>query len=490
MRTRLLIFCVAVGALLALLAVGLEAILYPQETPTTLVDAVILIVAFFCVVLLLLLIRRQAAQSVAARRQLERLVEAEARHDYHRKIQLEQLDLQIKRVRAVVEGVEVALRPAHPALQLPYRAESHLPKVLFVTSNGAGMGHLTRCIAVAQSGRKLFQSHFVSMSSSAEVVRRFGFEVLKYPSHGNSNGLSHAEWNDRFATYFDAVCRTNEPAAIVFDGTWIYRGVYESAKRHGIQMIWFRRGLWKTDANMLQVRESNSLVDHLLVPRDIADSADTGPVAKLEGTVVPAPTVIVSSEAFSRDDALRAMNLNPAKAYVLVQLGAGTINNVEGLRERVIEQVLQSSPSFEVVVGLSPLTHEYADERDRVHIVREFPLARMLRAFEFMVVAAGYNSIHESLELQVPAVVIPNLSTSTDNQALRAAEYARMGFGLAAATDAEVHAAVAQFLTSTAREAFRDRIASAELTVPIDSGVRAAEAIGRWIYHSEQDEND
>jgi UDP:flavonoid glycosyltransferase YjiC (YdhE family) len=337
-------------------------------------------------------------------------------------------------------------------------------------------------MAVARNGGGLFQSHFVSLSSSAEVVRRFGYDVLKFPSHGQSGGLSQVEWNDRFAEFFDSVCRANSPAAIVFDGTWVYRGIHEAAKRHGIKLVWLRRGLWMDGATTLQIRDRASIVNHLLVPRDIADGADTGPVAVMEGTIVPAPTLTWPSEVLDRSDALRAIGLNPDRKYVLVQLGSGTVNDIVDLRERIIQQILLSESDTDIVIGLSPLSGHLEDNRRRVHVVREYPLARLLRGFEFMVTAAGYNSIHESVRFCIPALVVPNLSTLADNQPLRASEFERLGFGLTATTDTEIRLAVDRMLDTDERETFRRHLATARFA--IDSGEGAAKALHLWLTNS------
>lgn len=477
MKHRFLVtaFFVAAGTVTFLFAVTFTQ--NPASDPTV-AWAGLAVLGSLSIGLQLAVLRRQSKLTDKIQNQLAKLADAESRHDYHRKVQLEQLDMVLKRVRAVVEGVNGRLLTIDGSLQLPYDRASELPRVLFVTSNGAGMGHLTRCLAVARSGRQQFNSQFMSLSSSADVVRRFGYEVLQYPSHGQSPGMTQAEWNDRFAEYFDSVCRVNQPAAIVFDGTWIYRAVHETARRQGIKLIWLRRGLWMDGASAVQVRDRASIADQLLVPGDIAESADTGPVAVREGTVVPAPTLTTPEELLSRDDALRKLNLDPDRQYILVQLGAGTINDIAKLRNLVTDYILEYSASH-VVVSLSPLGKPYADPRERVHVVREYPLAPFLNAFEFMVIAAGYNSVHESIRFARPAVVVPNLATTTDNQLLRANEFARLGFGIAATTETETCAAIERMLNAGERAAFSARMESAKFAV--DSGEGAAAAVYEWL---------
>ena len=445
---------------------------------TRLIGAAGFVLGATVVLLLIVVAHRQQRLTETLRRQLSAFSKAESRHDYGRKVQLDQLQQMLGRLRFLTEGISGNQRPIDARLTLPFDKESLLPRVLFVTSNGAGMGHLTRCLAVARSGRKYFQAQFVSLSSSAEIVRLFGFEVLKFRSQA-ATGQAAAAWNDSFAVFFDDICRINRPTAIVFDGTWIYRGVHESAKRHGASLIWLRRGLWMEGADVTQLETAHMLADHVLVPRDVGDSADEGPTSGLRDTLVPAPTLIEPSESLARDAALTELGLDTARAYVLVQLGAGAINDVSDARERAISRILSLSPTTDVVVGLSPLSKHYVDDRPRVHVVRQYPIAKYLSAFDFMVIAAGYNSIHESVRFQAPAVVVPNLQTSTDNQALRASEYERLGYGISANTLDELDKAIATFGDAEVRLRFRDALRSAAL--PLDSGEGAATKINEWI---------
>lgn len=444
--------------------------------------AAILVLGMTILLVLLVVAYRQLKLDKATRRQLSAFSKSESQHDYRRKVQVAQVQSIVTRLRFLIEGISGHHAAFDDQLELPFDPESDLPRVLFVTSNGAGMGHLTRCLAVARSGEEKFQAHFVSLSSSAEIVRTFGFEVLKFKSQKASLQDTEA-WNDNFATFFDGVCRVNRPHAIVFDGTWIYRGVHESSKRHGASLVWLRRGLWKDTSDVTQLKAAHHLVDHVLVPMDVADGADAGPVSGLAGAIVPAPTVTKSSELLDRDAALAELGLDTKTRYVLVQLGAGAINDVADWREQAISRLLALSPSYDVVLGLSPLSNEYVDDRPGVHVLRKYPLARYLAAFDFQVIAAGYNSIHESIRFCTPAVVVPNLQTITDNQSLRAAEYERLGFGLAANTLDELANAIETMSTPDLRAVFMTALQAA--TLPSDSGQGAASKIHDWITHDQ-----
>ena len=110
----------------------------------------------------------------------------------------------------------------------------------------------------------------------------------------------------------------------------------------------------------------------------------------------------------------------------LVILGAGTINEIHGLRSIVVETLI--AEGVYVVVGDSMLNPEdpiFDDER--VRVIQDYPIMRNRRCFDVGVIAGGYNSVHEVMLLKLPSLVIPNLQTKRDDQLARALKAAETG---------------------------------------------------------------
>ncbi|NYD76485.1 hypothetical protein [Arthrobacter cupressi] len=413
----------------------------------------------------------------ATQMDVERARKDASRLNYHLNLKLDRIERTVNRVRALDEGISGGLTPVASHLRLPWQAGSALPRVLFVTSNGAGVGHLTRCMSIASAGQALFDSHFVSLSSAAKIVEGFGFSVLSFDSQTKSQ-LPAEIWNDRFAEFMDAVCRENKPAAVVFDGTWIYRGVHEAARRHGARVIWLRRGLWKNNASAVQIEDTKSYADHVIVPGDIAANHDRGPVANCADHVdVPAITFAPYKRQLSREEALDVLSLPHDRRYVLVQLGAGQINDTSTARRDVIEGVLSADLHTDVVLALSPLTVSTPNVGSRVHVVREFPISRLFAAFDCLIAAAGYNTVHEAIHSALPGFWIPNTSTSTDNQELRSSIVERSGLGAVAKESPRLAIQVEAFLSDVRSGKFTAH--SHELEA--DHGAGAAKAIVEYL---------
>ena len=73
-----------------------------------------------------------------------------------------------------------------------------------------------------------------------------------------------------------------------------------------------------------------------------------------------------------------------------------------------------------VVVAESMLDDRIDVDHERVIILRDYPSSFCFRAFDFSVVAAGYNSYHEMIYFSIPALCYPNLTKPSDDQLRRA----------------------------------------------------------------------
>lgn len=360
---------------------------------------------------------------------------------------------------------------------LTFSKSSHdRPHVLFVTSNGAGMGHITRCLAIARSGREGFEASFVTLSTSAEVIGRQGFEYIQFASAGTA-GQAARVWNNNFYQFFKTLTRKNHFDAVVFDGTWIYRGIRDVLDENSdLKLIWLRRGLWKKSATVHQLPEMEAYCSRVLTPWDIGEQLDQGPLAQIY-THTPVRGIVLSSgDLLDRETALEALDLDKNKKYVLVQLGAGNINDISDIRSKVTDSIKEHSRGEVItVIASSPISNR--EQRDMNSItIRKYPLSPYLRGFEFIVSAAGYNSIHEIAKWDIPSLVIPNLASSTDDQLTRANALYDGVNHFTALSDTDIDVSICALLRKP--EVSSDgRGNSANYSELIDSGDQAAQEI-------------
>ena len=70
-------------------------------------------------------------------------------------------------------------------------------RVLFVTSNGTGLGHLTRSMAIARRLRSGLEPFFITFSAGAPVVREQGFPVEYIASYDRPGAGTDLSWTFR-----------------------------------------------------------------------------------------------------------------------------------------------------------------------------------------------------------------------------------------------------------------------------------------------------
>jgi Glycosyltransferase family 28 C-terminal domain len=315
---------------------------------------------------------------------------------------------------------ELIGRPETPAQQpkptSPRRAAPSHPTLMLISSNGSGMGHLTRLLAYARRAEPDLTPHFVSLSQAVGVVAQFGYSFEYVPS-ARATGLSSRRWHELFAERVaDAVTR-HRPAVVVFDGTWPYTGIPRVRDAHpDARWVWSRRGMWRRGKSVEQIAKA-AWFDLVLAPGELAAAYDRGPTAKADGIRLGPVTLLDGDELDDRDTARRALRLPPDRPLALVALGAGNINDTSHETGAIVAALRRLGVDICVTqTEIAALDRGQAG----VHVVREFPLSRRFRAFDLAVSASGYNSFHELLRFGIPTLFIPNQDTALDDQQGRA----------------------------------------------------------------------
>ncbi|WP_197677116.1 hypothetical protein [Friedmanniella luteola] len=290
------------------------------------------------------------------------------------------------------------------------------PRLLFITSNGAGMGHLTRLLAYARRTAADAEPHFLSLSQAVGVVGEFGFGYEYLPST-KATGMSAKTWHALFAERVSETVARLRPAAVVFDGTWPYDGIVAARRADpGPRWVWSRRGMWRAGQNREQLAKA-AWFDAVLEPGDFAAAYDQGVTVAAPSRRVGPVTLADHDELEDRATARRSLGLDPDAPMALVSLGAGNIDDTSGTTGAVVGALRRLG--VEICVT-RPAISARGGGLDDVHLIRDFPLSRRYRAFDLAVSATGYNSFHELLRFGLPTLFVPNRATSLDDQAGRA----------------------------------------------------------------------
>ena len=363
------------------------------------------------------------------------------------------------------------------------RFERTLARVLHVTSNGHGMGHLSRQAAIALSDADPAEHAIASLSTAAPLLRGLGLRS-EYIAGFDRGQIPRARWDAYLRDRLGALVDLTGARVMIFDADTPhqYPGVLLAAQRHPhLRTVWCRRGFWHRGFE--EILPWADGFDAVLEPGDLVAELDDGATSGLPAHRIRPVSMLdalrrVRGPLPDRATAAATLGLDPDRPAVLVSLGSGTLGAAASAAQSALahladadwQVVLTQAP----IAGVSPLAE---DPRVRV-LSGVFPLALYLAAFDAAVLSAGYNGVHEVIPARIPALVIPNPVWAIDNQHARARSLATAGLALYAhpADDEGIAAAVRTLLTPTWRAEQSERLARAAAAgrLDISGGLEAA----------------
>lgn len=380
----------------------------------------------------------------------------QSRHEFKQELLLDRIEANTSTLLGDVDSLR-ADEVVPELTAIPWHGgKPNGPKVLFITSNGSGMGHLSRCLAVAaEAERAGCRTGILTLSTAYEVVRKSGYPVMYHPSSAASP-WSISVWNRSFARFLQQRFKEDCPDIVVFDGTAVYRGVTQICRRLEIPLVWLRRGMWKRDVSRVQYDRPFEVADFVVVPgevsgdapRDQKDVVYVGPISQANHTSI-----------LDTEQAKRALGLDVQKQYALVQVGSAQLDGRSAVTTSV-EYLNSLGTELTPVVLVSPIAEYEPDIPGAVVVHGRYPLAPYLKAFEFAVCAAGYNSVHENLAVGLAAVYVPNTAAVTDDQTARAERVLDAGMGLVARSDTELCIELRKLTSLELPSAIRDSISA------------------------------
>jgi UDP-N-acetylglucosamine:LPS N-acetylglucosamine transferase len=296
------------------------------------------------------------------------------------------------------------------------------PTIILATSNGVGMGHLARASAIALELKKYANPIIVSMAGGiAEIPEYLGIRVEYIP--GRDRGwMEREKWDDYLRDRLMALVDETGATVMSFDGVVPYPGVIAAKFSHPkLALVWVRRGLWQKKPQRFVLGMQSKMMDYIVEPGDIARAYDFGPTSTRKDSTLTAPVSLFKKEsALSRDEARKILGLDLNRPAVLVQLGTGDSDVNEKLTAAL--SGLIGWKDLQVILTKHPVDKDgksLAPEGLDIRVVRHFPLARVLHAFDAGVSATGYNGVHENLPACLPTVFVSNIR-GTDDQEARA----------------------------------------------------------------------
>jgi UDP-N-acetylglucosamine:LPS N-acetylglucosamine transferase len=308
------------------------------------------------------------------------------------------------------------------------------PTIILATSNGVGMGHLARASAVAHALKEVANPIIVSMAGGiAEIPAIMGIRCEYIPGKDRM-WMTREKWDIYLRDRLLALIEETNAQVLSFDGVIPYPGVIAAKNSNpDLKLVWVRRGLWQKKPQRFVLGLQSAMMDKVIEPGDIARSYDFGPTANRKDSVLTSPVSLFRKEdAMTREEARKALGLDLNRPTALVQLGTGDSDVNEKMTAAL--SGLLGWKDLQVILTKAPLDKDgksLAPEGLDLKVVRYFPLANVLHAFDAAICATGYNGVHELLPAQIPTVFVSNIR-GTDDQEARARWCNDFGFALRA----------------------------------------------------------
>lgn len=360
-----------------------------------------------------------AAAESRVTKTIEKARKDTSRHEYHQ-------EQSLIRIERAMGSLRFAGKIGNDGAQ-----SSKSVQIMFITSNGAGLGHITRLLAIADELPDHISNEVLTLSLAYRKVRQSGTAIHYFPS-SEAADVEPGKWNRIFADYLIDLFTKKRPRLIVFDGTWVYQALTDVCRAMNLPIVWVQRGLWKNEVDQTSSQRHSAIevADYVLVPGDYSstETVEAGP--GIEPIYVDPIVRGSKSAGLSRAEACFELGLDSTRRYVLINLGGGSLGMPESFIQSVIEVIHQTNTELHPVRLASPLSHVAATSQNSWTTISAYPVMKYAAAFDFIIAAGGYNSVQEIASNSLPSILIPNRATKTDDQVRRVAGMAEQGYCL------------------------------------------------------------
>lgn len=303
--------------------------------------------------------------------------------------------------------------------------------MILVITNGAGLGHLTRGLAVAKRLRTIapwLEIIFFTTCEATEVIRKEGFVYFYVPSKGLlPEQVNATTWVTMLKNHLEEIIQMYNPIGIVFEGAYPCGAIISHIKaKPQLKSVWLKRESNKSDPKCLkELEESFNMV---IVPKEAGKSYSANEQLPKNKYYCSPIVLIDEEEAHDRQQVRKILDVKRNEKLFYIQLGNDDMQK-EGVWERV-QRSLVGQKNTKLLVAESIIGAPIVANHPNIKIIRNYPNAQYFKAVDFAITQAGYNTYHEMVYFTIPTLFIPNMQTVLDDQMKRAMYLERRGAAL------------------------------------------------------------
>lgn len=374
--------------------------------------------------------------------------------------------------RHALERLENALGLVRPAPS-GVAAVSHRPRTVFIPTNGVGLGHAQRCTLIATAMNAPQDCAFAAFPSCVPWIKEAGFSctslVQKSPDHAD-------EFANDLVNYLRLGQLVQQGDRLVFDGGYVFDSIYRTVLEKQLSAIWIRRGLWQAGQDNSVSLERERIFQKVLVPSEAFEELNKPSAWNLPVQHVGPILRSVTPPGPDLRQRLADQLSHPAHELVVSMLGSGVASDRTAQLQALCTMFERRPGCLHLVVvwpGAKVPTSLYGWKNTRV--VQTKQAIALCQMADMTISASGYNSFHEILYHQIPAIFMPQIAPYNDDQEKRAR--AASDRGLAETVLAHelfrLEREIRLFLDEGRAVELRQRLAAVELPAPGNAAAAA-----------------
>ena len=347
---------------------------------------------------------------------------------------------------------------------------------LFFCVNGAGLGHVTRSLAIARRIRRIDPAmpiYFLSSSQALRIMSREGMIPYYVPPRSEyGDRVGGNAWNALLLQQLRTVVGMHHPAVLVYDGVSPYKGLLDSISEADFVYTAMILRLRHKHGRLLDMTDRLNRFDELIFPGE--PGVEVPPELTILNHRVFDPVVFLDpDELLPRNDVRRSWGITDDRKTVYIQLGAGNIDDITPWINELLF-VLNKRDDVEVILAESPIAGTGHKTDRPVRILTQYPNSLFFRGIDLAITATGYNTFHELMHFGVPTIFIPNQKTVTDDQVARSMTARDNGAALVALQPSDLESLITEALSG---ETARTMGQCASQLVPRNGAMDIAQAL-------------